>query len=181
VETVQMPGDDLLVVDLESLWRTRRPGLVATVAAVTGDRDLAGEAVDEAFVRAFARRRRVEQMGSPAGWVLRVALNVARRRRSRSGRRALAEQAAARQGRTWIEPADPRHELWAAVAALPERERTAVALRYLGDLTEPQIAQVMDIAPGTVGASLTSARRKLAAALGPIGSDGPPRQEDGRG
>jgi RNA polymerase sigma-70 factor (ECF subfamily) len=158
--------DDVAAGDLERVWRTRRTALVATVAAICGDRDAASDAVDEAFARAFARRERVETMASPAGWLLTVALNVARRGKVRGRRRVLAEAGAlAAQGRAWIDPADPRFDLWAAVGALPERERTAVALRYLGDLTEPQIAQVMGIAVGTVGASLTSARRKLATQL----------------
>jgi RNA polymerase sigma factor (sigma-70 family) len=172
-----MFDDGPLVVDLEGLWRTRRSGLVATVAAVVGDRDVAADAVDEAFVRAFARRRRVEAMAAPAAWILRVAINVARKRRFRSHRREQAEAAAASRSAAWIEPADPRHELWSAVAGLPVRERTAVALRYLADLTEPQIGEVMGIAPGTVGASLTSARRKLAVALGA----GPDGEEQDRG
>jgi RNA polymerase sigma factor (sigma-70 family) len=157
--------DGPLVVDLEGLWRARRTALVGTVAAITGDRDAAADAVDEAFVQAFRRRERVEAMAAPAAWLLTVALNGVRRRKSVEGRRRRAEASAAARGRHWIEPQDPRHDLWAAVATLPERERTAVALRYLGDLTEPQIAEVMGIAVGTVGASLTSARRKLAAAL----------------
>jgi RNA polymerase sigma-70 factor (ECF subfamily) len=124
--------------------------------------------VDEAFARAFARRARVEAMASPSAWILTVALNHGRKTQRRGVRRRQAEaRSAGTAGRLWIEPDDPRHELWAAVAALPPRERTAVALRYLADLTEPQIADVMGIATGTVGASLTSARRKLAAALAP--------------
>jgi RNA polymerase sigma-70 factor (ECF subfamily) len=175
VNTVKV-DDHTLVADLESLWRLRRTGLVATVAAITGDRDAAADAVDEAFVRAFQRRARVERMASPSAWILRVAINVVRRRQARSARRRQAEAAALARSAAWIEPQDPRHDLWAAVAALPDRERTAVALRYLGDLTEPQIAQVMGIAVGTVGASLTSARRKLAVALAPR-----EQEEDGRG
>jgi RNA polymerase sigma factor (sigma-70 family) len=149
--------------DLSILFRQRRTALIATLAAISGDRDAAADAVDEAFVRAFERRARVEAMDSSAGWVLTVALNVLRRSKRRSGRRRLAEQGAA--GTDWIAPSDPRHEVWAAVAALPRREREAVALRYLADLTEPQIAEVMGVAVGTVGATLTSARRRLAATL----------------
>jgi RNA polymerase sigma-70 factor (ECF subfamily) len=137
--------------------------LIATVTAITGDADSAADAVDEAFVRAFERCDRVEAMDSPAGWVLTVALNVVRRSKARSVRRRLAEAGAA--SADWITPVDRRHDLWAAVANLPDRERTAVALRYLADLTEPQIATVMNVAVGTVGASLTSARRRLAREL----------------
>ena len=153
-----LPGEEL-----SELFRQRRTSLVAAVAAITGDADAAADAVDEAFARAFERCERVEAMAAPAGWILTVALNVVRRTKVRSRRRHLAEVSAAPV--EWIAPTDPRHELWSAVAALPPRERSAVALRYLADLTEPQIADVMGIAVGTVGASLTSARRRLAERL----------------
>jgi len=152
-----------VVNDLEALWRTRRTAMVATVAAFCGRRDLAVEAVDEAFARAVARRDQVEAMDSPAGWILTVAFNEVRRSLGRSERRRRAEEAAPGVG--WIEPGDPRIELWTAVRDLPERQRMAVALRYLADLSEPQIAEVMDVAVGTVSASLTAARRSLASRL----------------
>jgi RNA polymerase sigma-70 factor (ECF subfamily) len=60
---------------------------------------------------------------------------------------------------------DHDFELAAAVATLPERERTAIALRYGADLTEPQIADVMDVAVGTVSATLHHARARLRSAL----------------
>lgn len=134
--------------------------MIATVAAVSGDADAACEAVDEAFARAWSRRARVEAMESPAGWVLTVAFNELRRAKSgRARRRKLEHRAATVE---WIAPTDARHELWAAVGELPAQERTAVALRYLADLTEPQIAEVMGVATGTVSATLHSARRRLA-------------------
>jgi RNA polymerase sigma factor (sigma-70 family) len=56
-------------------------------------------------------------------------------------------------------------DLWRAVARLPRRQREAVALRYLADLTEAEIATVMRISEGAVSATLTRARRELAASL----------------
>jgi RNA polymerase sigma-70 factor (ECF subfamily) len=63
-------------------------------------------------------------------------------------------------------PAEPDAALWDAVRALPPRARTAVALRYVADLPEAEIADVMGVARGTVAATLSSARRQLAGALG---------------
>jgi DNA-directed RNA polymerase specialized sigma24 family protein len=53
--------------------------------------------------------------------------------------------------------------VWEAVASLPPRTRTAVALRYLGGLTEVEVADAMGVAPGTVAASLHAGRQRLAA------------------
>jgi len=161
---------------LSGLYRDRRTALIATVTAISGDRDAATESVDEAFVRAFERRTRVEAMSSPSGWILTVALNHLRRSKRRTAQRHRAEQGAATS--EWIEASDPRHEVWAAVAALPRREREAVALRYLADLTEPQAAEVMGIAVGTVGATLTAARHRLARALSIDDSDDPAGVQD---
>lgn len=62
-------------------------------------------------------------------------------------------------------PAGLQTEVWEAVRSLPVRQRTAIALRYVLDYTEAQIAQVMRVRPGTVAATLAAARRRLAELL----------------
>ena len=153
--------------DFDDFYRQHRARMVATVNAVTrAGADAATEAVDEAFVRALIQWERVRLMDAPAGWVFTVARNEVTRTRSRKAREDelapgshLGPQAAV----------EPQHEakrvLWDAVAALPERQRLAVALRYLADLTEDQVASTMGIARGTVAATLHSARQTLAASL----------------
>ncbi len=48
------------------------------------------------------------------------------------------------------------------MADLPPRQRTAMVLRYVADLTEPEIAQAMGIRRSTVSATLAAARKRLA-------------------
>jgi len=62
----------------------------------------------------------------------------------------------------------PQPEIWVAVRQLPDRARTAVALRYVADLTEREIAEVMGISRGTVASTLFDARARLAKELRPI-------------
>jgi RNA polymerase sigma-70 factor (ECF subfamily) len=57
-------------------------------------------------------------------------------------------------------------ELRAAVAALPEQERSAVFLHYYAGLTQDEAASVLGVRPGTVAAALNHARAKLRAVLG---------------
>ena len=59
----------------------------------------------------------------------------------------------------------PTGEVWELVRALPERQRVAVVLRYVADLTEPDIAIAMGIARGTVASTLAAARERLAEIL----------------
>ena len=54
-----------------------------------------------------------------------------------------------------------------AVRDLPERQRACVVLRYYEDMSEAEIARVLDCSTGTVKSQLSKARSKLEAALGP--------------
>lgn len=63
-------------------------------------------------------------------------------------------------------PSDWSPEVWDALRRLPARERTAIALRYVADLSTEDIATAMRVAPGTVGSTLHAARRHLAVILG---------------
>jgi RNA polymerase sigma factor (sigma-70 family) len=51
--------------------------------------------------------------------------------------------------------------LRAVVAALPERQRLVLFLRYYADLEYESIAAAMEVAPGTVGATLSQAHANL--------------------
>ena len=51
--------------------------------------------------------------------------------------------------------------LWRALAALPARQRAVLVLRYYEGLTDAEIADVLDCAPGTVRSSASRALRTL--------------------
>lgn len=150
---------DTAFAEFERWYLCEHPKVLAALTWVAGDPDVAADATDEAFARAYADWRRVVRMASPGGWVYRVALNVLRRRM----RRASFEQ------RTVVPPAAVAHvvdrEIWTVVQQLPERQRVAVVLRYLLDLPEEEVATTMGISRGTVASALAAARQRLAAWL----------------
>jgi RNA polymerase sigma factor (sigma-70 family) len=136
-------------------WRR----LVAAMIALTGDQAVAEDLASQAIARAYERWERIQD---PSPWTYRVAVNLARRRWRRLGReRALPSP----PGRTAHIP-EVVPELWRAVAALPLRQRTAIVLRYVLDLRQEEIAEVMGIRPGTVAATLHAARARLRIELG---------------
>ena len=147
----------------ETWYRTEHPRLLAAMAVVARDTEVAGDVTAEAFARALERWDRVSAMESPGGWTYRVALNLVRRR----GRRAALERRLLPRLAGPPVVAVPAHavEVWQAVTDLPPRMRTAVALRYLGGLTEAEVAGTMGVATGTVAATLSDARRRLATLL----------------
>ena len=139
------------------------PRLVAALALIGHDRDLARDAGAEACARALERWDRVQAMSSPDGWAYRVGVNVLRRlyRRAAIERRLLARI----RPESSIEPAELDPALWAAVRALPDRQREAIALRYVLDLEQHEVAEAMGIRPGTVASTLHAARAQLASVL----------------
>jgi RNA polymerase sigma-70 factor (ECF subfamily) len=94
-------------------------------------------------------------MASAGGWTYKVALNELRRILRRRGR---ANAAAPRDD--VVPSTDP--ELWDLVRRLPERQRTAIVLRYVADLPERSVAEAMGIRRSTVASTLTQARHRLA-------------------
>ena len=143
--------------DFDAWYRVLHPRLVTTLVAVLGDVDVACEATDEAFARAYERWTRVSGMESPEGWTYRVAYNVARRR----WRRHALEVRLLRSQAPDASMPGPAGELWMLVRELPTRQALAVLLRHVGQLTEQEIAEVMGIKRGTVSATLRAAYERL--------------------
>jgi len=144
-------------------YRANARHIVAVVSIVTRDQDVAVDAVAEACARAFARWDRLA-LGNASGWTYVVALRVARRAQRRRAREDhhLRSEGTSQQSNS---PADHDDVLWALVGDLPERMRLAVALRYVGDLSEQQVADVMGISRSGTAALLTKARAALRTAL----------------
>lgn len=61
---------------------------------------------------------------------------------------------------------DPRGEIWPLILALPERQRAVLVLRYYEDLSESEIAEVLEVTPGTVKSTAHRALANLRTALG---------------
>ncbi|MEM9134341.1 MAG: sigma-70 family RNA polymerase sigma factor [Actinomycetota bacterium] len=158
-----------------SWYEGEHPRLLAAMTVAAGEVEMAREATDEAFVRAYERWDTVRRMDAPGGWLYRVALNELRRRhrRQRLERELLRRQhrPPALDGPAPV--ADPR--VWHAVRDLPRRQRSAVALRYVLDLTEREVGETMGISRGAASALLSSARRNLERALGEHVTDEPGR------
>ena len=147
---------------------------------VAGDRQEAEEAAAEAFARCLARWGTPDQPRNPSAWTYAVGVNLLRRRWKH--RRREADHLAAQPPPPAVEGDPLALELWRAVAGLPLRERTAVVLRYVGGLTEREVAEAMDVKPGTVATALSRARGKLADQLRALGLDpSAPGEEGPRG
>ena len=150
-------------MDFERWYREHHDRLLNAMTVLCGSLDEASEIVDEASARCLAKWTSDSALDDPTAWTYRVAVNLAKRRAWRRTRELDAIEQVGLPSSVVIP--EPAVELWREVASLPPRQRTAVTLRYIGGLTEPQVAAAMGIASGTVAATLSAARRRLAERL----------------
>lgn len=137
----------------EEFCRQQHPRLVRSLAVYTGDRDLAEELAQEALARAYRDWAHVSGLDRPEAWAHRVAVNLAnshfRRRRYEQAARA---RAAARTPVSSDPPPPLDRTVVAALAQLTRRQREALVLRFVLDLSVAATAQHMGCAEGTVRA-----------------------------
>jgi len=149
-------SDEVRVVEtIEAVYSRLYAPLARLAYLLVDTRELAEEAVQEAFAKAYPRWRRIEQ---PEAYLRTSVVNACRkvqRRRELVRRTPLAAVADA--------PAagDLADHVADVVRALPPTMREAVVLRYYLQLTDAEIARTLDIAVGTVKSTLNRARHQL--------------------
>jgi RNA polymerase sigma factor (sigma-70 family) len=152
-----------VVVELsfEGLFRQQYPLLVAVGVAVLGRVDVARDLAQETMARAHANWATVTAADVPEAWLRRVMNNLVidHLRRQRVEQRALERLESQPVPVSTVTTS--RTSMDELLAVLPERQRLVVALTYVGDLSVAEVAVALDIAPGTVKASLWKARRNL--------------------
>ena len=112
---------------------------------------MAEELAQDALMRAVRDWRKVQKMDSPEAWLHRVALNLAHSFFRRRAAEARAKKRLAAEPQRSVPPASPdAFALRQAVATLPRRQKTAVALRYFAGLSVRETAEVLECPEGTV-------------------------------
>ena len=148
------------VDSLETLYRSELPRFVRAASAIAGDEAAGKDAVQEAFVRAVKRRTSFRNDAPLEAWVWRIVINeaLAARRRRASERERAVEQPTA-PSTNHLPEQDAAVRAW--IAALPERQRLAVFLRYFADLDYRSISAALEVEVGTVSATLAAAHAAL--------------------
>src|SRR5438067_2468620 len=136
---------------LDDLYRRHAPDAARLAYLLTGDRALAEDLVQDAFVRMFGRFRDLRNPDAFGAYLRRTIVNLA----NSHFRRLRVERAyVAREGAAPAAAAAPevgaRDEMWRALLGLPERQRTAIVLRFYEDLSEAETSDVMRCPKGTV-------------------------------
>jgi RNA polymerase sigma-70 factor, ECF subfamily len=146
--------------DYRAFYASAFARLVGQVYLLTGDFAEAQDAVQEAFIRAWSRRRRFADGDEPEAWIRTVARRIAVSR-WRTGRSVLA--AWRRHGPAPDVPAPGVDTplIVAALQQLPDEQRRAIVLHHLCDRSVDQVAVETGAPPGTVKARLSRGRDAL--------------------
>ncbi|MFL5909985.1 MAG: sigma-70 family RNA polymerase sigma factor [Gaiellaceae bacterium] len=149
--------------DLEEVFRTAYPRVVAVAARVLGSRDEADDVAQEVFLT-FGRSS--VPAGEASGWLSVAAAHTALNH-LRSGRRRASREEAAGGGDAVSPDAadavvtlDDRRRVRAALARLPRRQAVALVLRHSG-LSYAEVAAALDLSPGSVGTTVRRAESAL--------------------
>lgn len=149
-------------VTFEGCFREHFGWLVALATSVTGDRDLAGELAQEAFVRLHRNWAVVQTYDDPGAWLRRVLANLLiDHHRSRDAERRAVARLANRAGTEPQATTDAGDDWAVLVAGLPQRQRLIVTLFYGEDRSVTEIAAILDVSPNTVKSALSKARDTL--------------------
>jgi RNA polymerase sigma-70 factor (ECF subfamily) len=154
----------------ETLARSACTSALRTASAIMRSREEAGDVAQDVAVDVLRSLHKLRDPQAFDAWVHRITV--------RHALRALRDRRAAGRNEVPLgllgepdHPAAPeidhagmlanRQALAAAIAELPPRQRVALALRYVHDLGDEQIADAMGCRRGTAGALLSRARSAL--------------------
>ncbi len=151
-------------VDLEALFRAHATPLLRLAVLLTGERALAEELVQEAFVR-LHRASRPPAVGAERAYLRRTVINLSHghHRHLRVVRRRPTEvRPDGVAAEVDVVRRDDQRLVAEAVRSLPARQRDCIVLRFYEDLSDTEIAAVLGLSPGSVKTHLHRARATLA-------------------
>lgn len=137
---------------LETLYREHNERLLGAVLAFTGDKEVALDAVAEAFAQAL---RRGDAIRSPLPWVWRAAFRIAAGTLKSRGR----ERGSMPDG--GYEMTERAWDLLAALRKLPAKQRASVILHYYADHPVKEVAAIIGSTSPAVRMHLNRGRKRL--------------------
>ncbi|MEH1125109.1 SigE family RNA polymerase sigma factor [Micromonospora sp. CPCC 206061] len=157
---------------------TRGPALVRLARLLVGDDHRAEDLVQDVLAKAYPRWARICRTDQPDLYLRRMLVNARNSWWRRRANRELAVAEPTDGARPDAsDPAADRDAMWRLVAALPDRQRAVLVLRFYEDLDDAAIAGILGCSAVTVR---THAMRALATLRGRVGDAGWPVREESK-
>jgi RNA polymerase sigma-70 factor, ECF subfamily len=165
-------GDERAFRALLPRYAARAIGLARRIMGNDAD---AEEIVQDAFLRVWVNAPRWRPQAAFRTWFYRIVFNLSLNRRRRAPFLPLETAGdppdPAADASERIERDETNHAVAAAIAALPERQRAAIALTYDEELSNAEAATVLGTSVSSVESLLVRAKRTLREKLGPLVED----------
>jgi RNA polymerase sigma-70 factor (sigma-E family) len=154
--------------DFDHFVAENTTSLLRTAYLIVGDLHEAEDLVQETLLKVARRWQRVSRMDHPAAYARRILINLALRGNPKRARRR-TELSEARPGELARSAVsfDRDDDLYAALAALPPRQRAVLVLRYFLDLPEAEVAAALECSLGTVKSTASRGLARLERTLRP--------------
>jgi RNA polymerase sigma-70 factor (ECF subfamily) len=169
------------IEDFDAVARQYWPVVFRFLFASLHDRDAAETLTQDCFLKAYRHRERFRGDASVKTWLMQIAVNLvrdyARNPRLQFWKRTRSSNVDLNEVSQFVpvEQSSPEEQalnremvraVWSAAAALPERQRTVLLLRFVEDMELLEIARVTGIKEGTVKAHLFRALHAIRERLG---------------
>ena len=119
------------------------------------------DAVQEAVVKAYEQRNTLKERAHFKTWLVRIVMNECYQILRKKKRQIPTEEILSDDRKLENYVKEDYLDLYRAIARLKEKDKACILLYYMEDFTIAQIAQVLDIPPGTVKSRLSRARKQL--------------------
>jgi RNA polymerase sigma-70 factor, ECF subfamily len=153
-----------VAMEFDAFYRENYGRIQRAMTLGSGDPELAEEITQEAFYRTLRRWKRVSQLERPDAWTMVVALNLGRDNARRQRRHAAKAPllAGSDLGNVGEQGIEDRMFVMELLGSVTDRQREVLVLRYVGQLSVPEIARSLKCPEGTVKSTLHTALEKAA-------------------
>src|SRR5271157_381313 len=182
LETMTMAtAEEIAAQGFSRVVESHRPQIFRFLLASTRDPDLAETLTQECFLKAHRNWGSFRGESSAMTWLMRIAINLQkdhwRSRRIQFWRQTRNNSVDLDEASEWLPSGESSAEqqllakervrqVWKAVEALSERQRTVFLLRYVEEMELSEIARATGLSEGTVKAHLSRAVARVRAELG---------------
>lgn len=154
---------------LDMIWTTYSSDMLGYLVSLHGSLHEAEDSLQEVFVALVRKRETVAKAHKLKPYLYRMARNIALNRIRKNQRRRDRDRASA----VWLElegeqeaPDSRSREIEAALATLPEKQRSVVVLKFFRAKTFPEIGEMLGISENTAGSRYRYGMKKLRGLLG---------------
>ncbi|MCP8615463.1 RNA polymerase sigma factor [Salirhabdus salicampi] len=143
------------------LYLTHKDKALRTAIAITRNREMAKDALQETFIRVFRNFSKYEPTHPFEPWLFRILINECNRLLKKESKFYQINQSGLEEEKLKLKPKDDYDDLYDAIQSLKDSYRIPILLKYIKGFSEKEISETLDLKVNTVKTRLYKGRIKL--------------------